>query len=367
MAGVPFVRAGSMMRDAGRPQAAGPGVDTFDGDLEWILEKLTQRARASCGLLFSYVEDEEPRVIAQFHADAQLPAPALARLAALLRASAVAGAGVDDELRHCEFDLRREGGGQVRALYLRFSPAPGVRVLAVVCRREASINLVHEIVARRVQPVLARYLRLWWWHRTERRRADLLERALEFTDLGVVLLDAAGRVIHANAWAKTLLEGGDGLRLLQGRVEATSGDDGARLQAALRGAMSGTPQVPLVSVRRAAKRALLVCVIGEARRALDPRDAAALLYVIDPDHDLRSLLSPACRLYGLTGSEARLVSQLVSGADLNAAAQQMNVGVNTARSYLKQVFAKTGTNRQADLVRVMIGSAARAPAMMSVI
>ncbi|RYG82277.1 helix-turn-helix transcriptional regulator [bacterium] len=285
----------------------------------------------------------------------------------LLRPDAVLGANVDEELQHRSFDLRREGGGQVRALYLRFSPAPGVRVLAVVCRTEASINLLQEMIARRVQPVLARYLRLWWWHRTERRRAALLERALEFTDLGVVLLDATGRIIHANAWAKTLLERGDGLRIANGRVEAVSAEDATRLQGALRGALGGMAQVPLVSVRRVAKRALLVCVMGETRRALDPRDAAALLYVVDPDHDLRSLLSPACRLYGLTGSEARLVAHLVSGADLSASAQQMNVGVSTARSYLKQVFAKTSTNRQADLVRVMIGSAARAPAMMATV
>lgn len=348
-----------------RAQAAGPGVDTFDGDLEWILEKLTQRASASSGLLFSYVDDEEPRVLAAFHADRPLPAEALARLGQELRADALAGPIVDEELRRRAFDLRREGGGQVRALYLRFSPAPGVRVLAVVCRTEASINLLQEMVARRVQPVLARYVRLWWWHRTERRRADLLERALEFTDLGVVLLDGTGRIIHANAWAKALLERGEGLRTAQGRIEATFAEDGTRLHAALRGAFAGMSQMPLLSLRRTGKRALLVCVIGEPRRALDPRDAAALLYVVDPDHDLRSLLSPACQLYRLTGAEARLVAHLVSGADLSAAAQQMNVGVSTARSYLKQVFAKTGTNRQADLVRVMIGSAARAPAMLA--
>lgn len=60
-------------------------------------------------------------------------------------------------------------------------------------------------------------------------------------------------------------------------------------------------------------------------------------------------------LYGLTEKEARLTALLCSGhASLEEAAEAMGVGIATARSHLKHVFAKTGAERQADLVKMVL-------------
>ena len=54
--------------------------------------------------------------------------------------------------------------------------------------------------------------------------------------------------------------------------------------------------------------------------------------------------------FGLSPAEARLVVLLFAGASLRSCAKALGIKYETARSYLKSVFQKTGTHRQAELV-----------------
>jgi DNA-binding CsgD family transcriptional regulator len=58
--------------------------------------------------------------------------------------------------------------------------------------------------------------------------------------------------------------------------------------------------------------------------------------------------------FGLTKAEARLALSLAAGASLPSMAQAFDVKLTTVRSQLQQVFAKTGTSRQAELVAVLL-------------
>ncbi len=88
-----------------------------------------------------------------------------------------------------------------------------------------------------------------------------------------------------------------------------------------------------------------------------PEDAAAVLCFYTAESNLPDLLAPICTVYGLSPVERRLVAQLASGATLSEAAITMRVKEQTARSYLKQVFQKTSTRRQSDLIRILLTSA----------
>ena len=60
-------------------------------------------------------------------------------------------------------------------------------------------------------------------------------------------------------------------------------------------------------------------------------------------------------LFALTEKEARLTSQLCNGrASLEEAASNMGINIGTARTHLKKVFAKTGAQRQADLIKMVL-------------
>ncbi|MFP5306179.1 MAG: LuxR C-terminal-related transcriptional regulator, partial [Gammaproteobacteria bacterium] len=49
---------------------------------------------------------------------------------------------------------------------------------------------------------------------------------------------------------------------------------------------------------------------------------------------------------------------LARGLTIQEAAAEMRISEHTARNYSKRVFAKTGTRRQVELVRVMLHSVA---------
>jgi len=60
----------------------------------------------------------------------------------------------------------------------------------------------------------------------------------------------------------------------------------------------------------------------------------------------------------LTQSEARVVHGLIQGGSVDDAAEIAGVSKSTARTYLKNVFSKTGVTRQAELVRLVMLTAA---------
>jgi DNA-binding CsgD family transcriptional regulator len=96
-------------------------------------------------------------------------------------------------------------------------------------------------------------------------------------------------------------------------------------------------------------RSMLATPSGAASPSRSHSDAA-------PARDLAGL-SGVVRLraeFGLTKAEARLALCLAEGSSLASAAQGFNVKLTTIRSQLQQVFAKTGTSRQTELVAMLL-------------
>ena len=58
--------------------------------------------------------------------------------------------------------------------------------------------------------------------------------------------------------------------------------------------------------------------------------------------------------FGLSKAEARLASYLAAGASLPSMAKAFDVKLTTIRSQLQQVFSKTGTSRQPELVALLL-------------
>jgi DNA-binding CsgD family transcriptional regulator len=61
-------------------------------------------------------------------------------------------------------------------------------------------------------------------------------------------------------------------------------------------------------------------------------------------------------LFDLTPAEARLASQLTVGSSVDQIALSNGLSLNTIRTHLKSVFAKTGVQRQAELVSLLSGT-----------
>ena len=342
--------------------------DCFDDDLLWILRRLTERAGGKFGLLIRFLENEAVgRVLARHDPQALLPEAAASELMSTLRPTLRKGRGAPEDLLQQKTLSVGDSTGTVRVIYMTFELAAGVTVVALCGQALQSRILFQEMIARRLHPVLQRYLRLWWMHRAERQRARALAAAADQSEIALVLLDRRGNVNFANAAAERLLDSGDGLRRIGMTLCSAQPDDMARLQAAVQHAILSNGlgrsvkdfRAPVVAVRRPRRRALMVIAMPLERPSMDPDDAVVVVYALDPDTDAPTQLSPAYRVYQLTATEARLVDHLVCGHSLAESAGAMRIGVPTARGYLKKVFQKTATNRQAELIRLMLASAVR--------
>ena len=82
-------------------------------------------------------------------------------------------------------------------------------------------------------------------------------------------------------------------------------------------------------------------------------EPVALVLVTDPVAAPRTLGRTVIELYGCSHAEARLAVLLAQGRTLQEAADERGVGIETVRSQLRSLLAKSGVHRQADLVRLL--------------
>ena len=166
------------------------------------------------------------------------------------------------------------------------------------------------------------------------------------------LLDHAGRLLHLNEAADTALAAGGGLVLRAGELTARAATQTAAIADAIRLASAPTPldghsrteEVALGTPPGTAGRLLFYRLPGHARMlALWAR---AEVHAAPPAALLRAR-------WGLTAGEAALCLALVAGARLAEIAKRNAVSTETLRTQLKSVFAKTGTHRQSDLIRLL--------------
>ena len=205
---------------------------------------------------------------------------------------------------------------------------------------------------------------LWWDGQRSEVRAASLRAALSNGDTSIILLDSHGMIIEANAGAARLLRQGCGLVLHGAHIEAEHPDDDARLRKAVldvtSASSSGRSLKPVqFSIRRGpGHHPLAVAVMrphGLHAFQSDETDPVVLLQIVDPDAD-QSTTAQSFALYKLTPQETRLTEQLVAGRTISEAADRLHLSPASARTYLKRIFAKTGVNRQASLVRLVLNS-----------
>lgn len=79
---------------------------------------------------------------------------------------------------------------------------------------------------------------------------------------------------------------------------------------------------------------------------------AAIVRILEPDSHV-ALSTQHAALFDLTPREFAVASALLEGHSLESLSRALGISRNTARVHLQALFRKTGTNRQADVVRVL--------------
>ena len=224
-----------------------------------------------------------------------------------------------------------------------------------------------ERLYRQRRPFAVGFFQLWQQNRMLQQRAQSLESVLDQTAIGLVMINRDGQIVFANQTATEILAAGDGIGRSNCMLRAASLADGVNLQAAISHAIAsdqdpsshGPRKAPLLSFRRRNGPPLVAALLPALSAPVEHGDVAATLYLIDPQIDTSKMLSPLCKLYGLSPVETVLVCHLAAGETVASAAQQMHVKEQTARGYLKTIFIKTETKRQTELIVLMLSSLIR--------
>lgn len=184
-----------------------------------------------------------------------------------------------------------------------------------------------------------------------------LEAAMNRLGQGIIFLDRKLRVVTMNEAANTFLRSGDGLVNGSGTLRCESADEHQQLQGTLKAALNSATMPAtatiLVSRKRSdAKLHVMVSPVRVSERELGP-NIAVVVYVTDPERQARPSELVLQTLYGLTGAETRLALLLGDGNSLAEIAAKLNLSRNTLRSQMQSIFAKTGTSRQGQLIRLL--------------
>ena len=185
-----------------------------------------------------------------------------------------------------------------------------------------------------------------------------LGKLLDTTGLGIVQLDARGRIVAANDGAREVLRSGEALFDEHGFLHARTPEDDAELQGLLTRALPPYGDQGAggwTMLRRASGPALVLHVNPVGRRETDARvwPVAALVLVIDPASQTRIDPAVAAAALGLTAMESRVAVLLAEGKTVREVAEATGRLESTIRTHLKHIFAKHGLARQADLVRLL--------------
>jgi DNA-binding CsgD family transcriptional regulator len=179
---------------------------------------------------------------------------------------------------------------------------------------------------------------------------------------GLFVVDANCGIVHANTAGKDILNSGDFLRSIGGRL--TAGD--AMIDQTLREAVAGTENgdivvnaksIALPLAARDGERYLahVLPLTSVARRRAGATSAAAAMFVRKAALNTPSPPEVIGATYNLTPAELRVLFAIVDIGGVPDVAAALGVADTTVKTHLSRLFEKTGSARQADLVKLVAG------------
>lgn len=186
--------------------------------------------------------------------------------------------------------------------------------------------------------------------------------ALDGVDHAIFLVDATGRVCHANAAAAALAAKGSGVRIENGILAAADGGSLRRLDAAIGAAtrreatLRGAASVPVLRAGGTALSATVTPLRGGDQGVFGTA-RLAMIALKDTAAAQEATAARIRALYGLTPAEARVAMALLDGCSPREAATRLGVTFQTVRNQLQALYDKTATSRQSALVLLLARSA----------
>jgi len=186
---------------------------------------------------------------------------------------------------------------------------------------------------------------------------------LDGINAGVFLVDTNACIVHANTAGRAILDDGDLLRAVGGRLVATDAPADQILREAFVAAGNGDCAlgikgiaVPLSAGDSEPYTAhVLPLMSGERRQTGGACTTVAALFVRKAALEAPSPPEVIAKSYQLTPTELRVLLAVVEVGGIPEVAEALGVAESTVKTHVGRLFEKTGTARQADFVKLVAG------------
>ncbi|MGE5771288.1 MAG: helix-turn-helix transcriptional regulator [Hyphomicrobiales bacterium] len=234
-----------------------------------------------------------------------------------------------------------------------------------ILRNQAS-GMVDEDMRRRMRlivPHVRRAVRTGKAIDLSQAEAATFADILDGLSPAIFLVDAEGQVVHGNAAGRSVLDKGDLLRTVHGRLTAIDTQVDQALHSAFIAAGKNDAEIgakgsALPLKGRAGERYVahvLPLTVGEKRKTGAASNAVVALFVRKAELEAEPSSEVIGKTYKLTPTELRVLRAIVDVGGVRQVAENLGVADTTVKTHLGRLFEKTGVSRQADLVKLVAG------------
>lgn len=230
-------------------------------------------------------------------------------------------------------------------------------MLATIATRIQQVARIRQRFAHETQQL---QLTLAGLHEQQTRdRFQQIAQAFDYVTTGIVLLDSQVRVQFANRAAadilntETALQPGQAFKVAHGRIASEFQAAFDHVMAAGAAADDIVECVTLPNHDGRHHVLLMVCSLAYTHTLTDS-DPVVMVMACDP---ARRTLLPAhalAELFQLTPTEAQVACAFAEGKRSEQIADQFAISVTTVAFHKRNLFQKTRTNRQADLIALLL-------------
>ena len=224
---------------------------------------------------------------------------------------------------------------------------------------QISFELVDDLL-----PHLQRAIRIQQEFTRLRMREKALTEGLSRLALGVVLLDENGYPIYVNPVAQSIFESHPAIEITPKGINAYQREQNKSLRKTIvdisTNGVKGYKTSGVTFGLKHPEKILPLTVMLSPYAGLDldihevASEARVLMYLSDPDASAAISTDSLQQLYGLSDAEATIAIAIANGFTLEQITETNHVTENTVKTQLKSVFRKTNSNRQVDLVRLLL-------------
>ncbi|MGB6942486.1 MAG: PAS domain-containing protein [Bryobacteraceae bacterium] len=213
---------------------------------------------------------------------------------------------------------------------------------------------------RVLMPHLKRAALLYGQFGAMRRQLSMFTDHLDRYSHAYFIADAEGRILYANASAQEVANARDGIALEHGRLAIASAGQGSEFRKTVMGIAAGHASLRRLAIHRPSQRdpyrLILMPVRDSGEIPLGVSVPAVSILAIDtslrPEPDVPLL----CELFSFTPAEARVAGKLALGCSLEEIAADLGVSLETVRTHAKRALSKSGTDRQGELISLILRS-----------